>query len=83
MLSSVNRKFHNTDFLAHYSNVFEEVNTNSIQIWKYGMYFLVVEYDVKPCMAPPFVFFEHIILGFRWLIQCCCIREESGEMTTL
>ena len=62
-------------FFSVFRNVFEEVNTNSIQIWKFGMYFLVVEYDVKPVLPPPFIFIEHIILFLRFTAQKCIGKE--------
>ena len=60
--------------------MFEEVNTNSIQIWKFGMYFLVVEYDVKPVLPPPFIFFEHVILFLRFAAnKCAGMQHEIGK----
>lgn len=62
------------------SNVFNEIQTNSFQIWKYGLYFLVVEYDQKPILAPPFIIFEHIFLAIRWVFHSACCKEmEAGE----
>lgn len=47
------------------------------------MYFLVVEYDVKPGLAPPFVIFEHIFLIIRWLCRnTCCKPMVEGKKHT-
>ena len=62
------------------SHVFEEIQTNSIEIWKFGMYFLVTEYDKKPGLAPPFIIIEHAFLVLRWIWQRlwrCCHSEEG------
>ena len=56
--------------------MFDEVQMNSIQIWKYGMYFLVVEYDSKPGLAPPFIIFEHVVMIIRFLIKSSCCKNE-------
>ncbi len=59
-----------------FSHVFDEVQKNSIQIWKYGLYFLTVEYDNKPALAPPFIIFEHIYLSCKWIWKRTCRSEK-------
>ena len=52
-----------------YSHVFEQVETNSIQIWKYGMYYLVMEYDNKPGLPPPFIVLHHMFTIIRYIFK--------------
>ena len=40
--------------------VFDEVQENSMEIWKFERYKLIREYDSKPGLVPPFVVLEHI-----------------------
>ena len=39
--------------IAIFTSVFEEVNENSKEVWKWEMFRLVEEYDQKPGLAPP------------------------------
>ena len=64
----------------YYRHVFDEIQSNSIQIWKYGIYFLVMEYDNKPALAPPFIIFEHIYLAGKWIWKRTChTKREHGK----
>ena len=38
--------------------VFDKVNENSQEVWKWEMYRLACEYDSKPGLAPPLVIIE-------------------------
>jgi len=53
--------------IAIFSNVFNEVQENSSQIWKYQHYYLVMEYSKQPPLAPPFAIICHIVEFVRWL----------------
>ncbi len=67
-----------------FSHVFDEVQKNSIQIWKYGLYFLTVEYDNKPALAPPFIIFEHIYLSIKWVWKRTCRAEKyNGKQVSI
>ena len=67
-------------FLLICSNIFEDVQKNSIQIWKFGMYFLVVDYDTKPTLVPPFIFIEHIFLMVKFMCRkTCCKKSDEGN----
>ena len=69
-----------TFFCFLFSHVFEEIETNSIQIWKFGMYFLVVEYEQKPVLAPPLIVLEHIGLFFKFICtRTCCSNSSKGN----
>ena len=57
--------------------MFETVEKNSIEIWKYQMYFLVMEYENKTFLVPPVSIFQHIFLVVRWIAQKTCIRHKK------
>ena len=63
---------------VYFSHVFDTIEQNSIEIWKYEMYFLVMEYDKKTSFVPPFSIFSHIFLFVRWLVYKVC-RKKKGE----
>ena len=67
-------------FLSICSNIFEDVQKNSIQIWKFGMYFLVVEYDTKPTLVPPLIILEHVVLMVKFICRrTCCKKPDEGN----
>uniref|UniRef100_A0A915K3X4 Uncharacterized protein n=1 Tax=Romanomermis culicivorax TaxID=13658 RepID=A0A915K3X4_ROMCU len=53
-------------------SVFEDVQKNSEQIWKSLMYFLVVEFQEKTLIPPPFIIFHPIYYALR---RCCKTRR--------
>ncbi|XP_070540267.1 transient receptor potential cation channel subfamily M member-like 2 [Ptychodera flava] len=53
--------------IAIFSYVFEEVQTNSLQVWKYEVYDLVMEFEDRPPLAPPLIILSHIFLILRWV----------------
>lgn len=57
--------------IAIFSNVFNEVEVNSYQIWKYQYYYLVMEYNKQPPLAPPFAIIYHLVEFVRWLRKKC------------
>ncbi|KAJ7392349.1 hypothetical protein OS493_012008 [Desmophyllum pertusum] len=57
--------------IAIFSNVFNEVEVNSYQIWKYQYYYLVMEYNKQPPLAPPFAIIFHLVEFVRWLGKKC------------
>ena len=61
----------NLAYLLHCSNVFNEVEVNSYQIWKYQYYYLVMEYNKQPPLAPPFAIIYHLVEVVRWLGKKC------------
>ena len=67
-------------FLLICNNIFEDVQKNSIQILKFVMYFLVVDYDTKPTLVPPFIFIEHIFLMVKFMCRkTCCKKLDEGN----
>ena len=67
--------FHDPDnsfsSFVYCSNVFNEVEVNSYQIWKYQYYYLVMEYSKQPPLAPPFAILCHIVEFVRFLGKKC------------
>ena len=58
-------------YLLYSSNVFNEVEVNSYQIWKYQYYYLVMEYNKQPPLAPPFAIIYHLVEFLQWLGKKC------------
>jgi len=46
--------------------VFDEVQENSMEIWKFERYRLIREYDSKPGLVPPFLILEHLYRLMKW-----------------
>ncbi|PAA71725.1 hypothetical protein BOX15_Mlig017231g1 [Macrostomum lignano] len=67
--------------IAIFSNIFKEIQNNSVEIWKFNMYFLVHEYHTRPVLAVPFVIVEDVFRFIRFL-ACrlpCCRKGKEGE----
>ena len=62
-----------------YRSLFQEVENNSLTVWKWEMYRLVDEFDQQPGLAPPLILFEDIWMLFRLGYKKCCCREEREE----
>ena len=56
-------------FMLLCSNIYGDIQKNSMQVWKFHMYDLVEEYKTKPAMAPPFNVIVHL-----WRIIPCMKR---------
>ena len=76
--------------IAIFTAVFEDVQENSKDVWKYEMYRLVEEYDERPGTAPPLVIFELIyrVIKKIWKETCRGEKENlelliSGMLETL
>ncbi|XP_033756465.1 transient receptor potential cation channel subfamily M member-like 2 isoform X1 [Pecten maximus] len=61
--------------IAIFSHVFDTIEENSIEIWKYQMYFLTMEFDNKTAFVPPFSIFAHVYLIFKWIFRRTCCRK--------
>uniref|UniRef100_A0A914VQG5 TRPM SLOG domain-containing protein n=1 Tax=Plectus sambesii TaxID=2011161 RepID=A0A914VQG5_9BILA len=55
--------------IAVFSHIFDTVEENAQQLWKFQMYFLVREYAVKSVLPPPFVILYHIYVGICTIIK--------------
>ncbi|XP_053406588.1 transient receptor potential cation channel subfamily M member-like 2 [Mercenaria mercenaria] len=61
--------------IAIFSHVFDKVEKNSNEIWKYQMYFMVMEYEKKTALVPPLSLFEHVFLIVSWIVRKTCRRK--------
>ncbi|XP_060576682.1 transient receptor potential cation channel subfamily M member-like 2 [Ruditapes philippinarum] len=61
--------------IAIFSHVFDKVEKNSNEIWKYQMYFLVMEYEKKTALVPPLSLFQHVFLIASWIVKKTCQRK--------
>ncbi|XP_069140029.1 transient receptor potential cation channel subfamily M member 8-like isoform X2 [Argopecten irradians] len=69
--------------IAIFSHVFDTIEENSIEIWKYQMYFLTMEFDNKTAFVPPFSIFAHVYLIFKWFFRhTCCKKGIKGVQFT-
>ncbi|KAF8569225.1 hypothetical protein P879_02586 [Paragonimus westermani] len=57
--------------IAMFSNVFQQVEYNSIVLWKFSMYALVVEYNKRSVMPVPLSAFQAIVELFQYMIALC------------
>uniref|UniRef100_A0A2C9KDE9 TRPM SLOG domain-containing protein n=1 Tax=Biomphalaria glabrata TaxID=6526 RepID=A0A2C9KDE9_BIOGL len=53
--------------IAIFSHVFDTVEKNAIEIWKFQMYFLVMEFHNRPMLFPPFSIIPLLLTGLRAL----------------
>ncbi|KAL4232041.1 hypothetical protein ACF0H5_009619 [Mactra antiquata] len=56
--------------IAIFSHVFDTVEKNSVAIWKYQMYFFVMEYEKKTAFVPPFSIIQHIFILVKNIVKC-------------
>ena len=63
--------------IAIFTSIYEEINVNSNDVWKWEMYRLCEEYDNRPGLCPPFVIIEDIwrLLKTIWKHTCRKKRE--------
>ena len=48
------------------------------------MYFLVVEFETKPRLAPPFIILEHVYLVVKSVFKAsCCHTQSEGKHAEL
>ena len=53
------------------SNTFNRVNAISLQVWKFQRYSLVLEYESKPMLPPPFIILSHLYLIIKFISLRC------------
>uniref|UniRef100_A0A914XBZ0 TRPM SLOG domain-containing protein n=1 Tax=Plectus sambesii TaxID=2011161 RepID=A0A914XBZ0_9BILA len=61
--------------IAAFAHIFENVQANSQEIWRYQMYFLLNEFDDKPLLPPPFIFISHA----RQVMKHFCGKPEDSK----
>ncbi|KAH3733213.1 transient receptor potential cation channel subfamily M member 1-like [Dreissena polymorpha] len=55
--------------IAIFSNVVNSVERNSFQIWKFDMYYLVMEYSNKTFLVPPLSILVHVYLVVTSIVK--------------
>ncbi|XP_072157699.1 transient receptor potential cation channel trpm isoform X4 [Bemisia tabaci] len=65
--------------IAVFNNIFIEVNAVSHQVWMFQRFTVVMEYEQKPALPPPFIFFSHIVLLFKYLRRKCKGVQETYD----
>ncbi len=62
-------------------SLFDEVNKDSLYVWKWEMYRLVEDFHNKPSLAPPFIIIEDIWSLFKYCFKkLCCRPKERGAL---
>nr|XP_022329694.1 transient receptor potential cation channel subfamily M member 1-like isoform X4 [Crassostrea virginica] len=57
--------------IARFNATFIRNNAKSREIWKFQRYQLIVNYELRPILPPPFTFISHIYLTFKYIIRKC------------
>uniref|UniRef100_A0A8D8RTN9 Transient receptor potential cation channel trpm n=1 Tax=Cacopsylla melanoneura TaxID=428564 RepID=A0A8D8RTN9_9HEMI len=57
--------------IAVFNNIFMEINAISHQVWMFQRFTVVMEYEQKPALPPPFIIFSHILLFVKYLRRKC------------
>ncbi|BFY97240.1 hypothetical protein BsWGS_00280 [Bradybaena similaris] len=66
--------------IAIFSHVFDTVERNSIEIWKFQMYFLVMEFQNQPLMPPPLSIFFNAWHFMHWIHnRLSCHKKPKSE----
>lgn len=55
--------------IAVFNNIFNEVNSVSHQVWMFQRFTVVMEYQQKPVLPPPFIAFCHLYALVKYLIR--------------
>lgn len=65
--------------IAVFNNIFNEVNSVAHQVWMFQRFTVVMEYEQKPLLPPPFIIFCHIFLLFKYIRRKLEGKEESYD----
>ena len=55
------------------------MNAISRKVWKFQRYGLVIEYEGKPVLPPPLIFFSHMYMAVRALYRLCRGKKPSYD----
>ncbi|KAK4884574.1 hypothetical protein RN001_000845 [Aquatica leii] len=55
--------------IAVFNNIFMEVNAIAHQVWMFQRFTVVMEYEQKPILPPPFIFVCHLFLLFKYFTR--------------
>jgi transient receptor potential cation channel subfamily M protein 3 len=64
--------------IAVFNSIFLKTNVHSHKIWKFNRFAVVMEYDQKPALPPPFIVINHFRLFTQW-----CRRRYAGSFSKL
>ena len=62
-----------------FSNTFHKVNAEALYVWKFQRYSLVIEYEGKPILPPPFIIVCHVYLILRYIVRRCRCKPHSFD----
>ncbi|KAL1512762.1 hypothetical protein ABEB36_002294 [Hypothenemus hampei] len=65
--------------IAVFNNIFNEVNSIAHQVWMFQRFTVVMEYEQKPLLPPPFIIFCHIFLLIKYIRRKVEGKEESYD----
>ncbi|XP_055889921.1 transient receptor potential cation channel subfamily M member 3-like isoform X5 [Biomphalaria glabrata] len=57
--------------IARFNATFIRNNANSKEIWMFQRYGLILQYEMRPILPPPFIIFTHIYLAFKYIKRRC------------
>ncbi|XP_050524701.1 transient receptor potential cation channel trpm isoform X1 [Daktulosphaira vitifoliae] len=55
--------------IAVFNNIFNDINAISHQVWMFQRFTVVMEYEQKPALPPPLIFFCHVFLLTKYLCR--------------
>lgn len=65
--------------IAVFNNIFNEVNAVAHQVWMFQRFTVVMEYEQKPILPPPFIIFSHIFLLIKYFKRKMGRLDESYD----
>ncbi|XP_045461706.1 transient receptor potential cation channel trpm isoform X19 [Harmonia axyridis] len=65
--------------IAVFNNIFNEVNAVAHQVWMFQRFTVVMEYEQKPLLPPPFIILSHFYLFCKYLKRKMAGLEESYD----
>lgn len=63
--------------IAVFNNIFIEVNAISHQVWMFQRFTVVMEYEQKPILPPPFILICHLYLIYKYLKRKMQKKEQE------
>ncbi|XP_052793004.1 transient receptor potential cation channel subfamily M member 3-like isoform X2 [Mya arenaria] len=57
--------------IARFNACFIRMNPDTMKVWKFQRYNLIVSYELRPLLPPPLITLSHIYLGLKFIKQCC------------
>ncbi|XP_059155361.1 transient receptor potential cation channel subfamily M member 1-like [Physella acuta] len=57
--------------IARFNATFIINNANSKEIWMFQRYALILKYEMRPILPPPFILITHIFLAYKYIKRRC------------